>query len=195
MITAEPDLFAAFPELATPRLHLRELGPTDAEDLHVAYADEETMRFWNTPPHRSIADTRNIVRAAARSFYERHGIEWAVVRKKDGRIIGKCAYHRWLQQHARAEVGYILARDCWGQGLMSEVLSTLLDFGFGPMQLHSVEAQLDPANRRSARLVERFGFRKEGHLRESFRVPGTGFGTGEFADTAIYGLLRREWQR
>lgn len=195
MITAEPDLFASFPELVTPRLHLRELAPNDASDLHVAYADEETMRFWNTSPHRSIAETHNIVRAAARSFYERHGIEWAIVRKADGRVVGKCAYHRWLQQHARAEVGYILARDCWGQGLMSEVLSTLLDFGFGPMQLHSVEAQLDPANRRSARLVERLGFHKEGHLRESFRVPGAGIGTGEFADTAIYGLLRREWRR
>jgi ribosomal-protein-alanine N-acetyltransferase len=193
MISAEPDLFASFPELETPRLYLRELGPTDAADLHVAYADGETMRFWNTLPHRSIAETRSIVRVAARSFYERHGIEWGLVRKQDGRVVGKCAYHRWLQQHARAEVGYILIRELWGQGLMREVLSTLLDFGFGAMHLHSVEAQLDPANERSVRLVERLGFHKEGHLRESFRLPGVG--ESRFADTAIYGLLRREWVR
>ena len=82
------------------------------------------------------------------------------------------------------EIGWRLPRAAWGQGLASEALRAVVDFGFERMRLHSIEAQLDPANQRSARVLERVGFVKEGLLRENYVV------AGRFYDTAIYSLLR-----
>jgi RimJ/RimL family protein N-acetyltransferase len=71
---------------------------------------------------------------------------------------------------------------------MQEALGALLDFGFGELDLNRIEADIDPRNSASARTLERLGFTKEGYLRERWIVGE------EVSDTAIYGLLRREWR-
>ena len=75
----------------------------------------------------------------------------------------------------------------WGQGLMHEALTALLDHGFGTWNLNRVEADIDPRNRASARTLERLGFCREGLLRERWIVGG------EVCDSALYGLLQRDW--
>ena len=70
---------------------------------------------------------------------------------------------------------------------MREALSALLDFGFQKLDLNRVEADIDPRNLASAKLLDRLGFQKEGFLRERWIVEG------EISDTALYGLLKREW--
>ena len=73
------------------------------------------------------------------------------------------------------------------QGYMREALSALLDHAFGELDLNRIEADTDPRNERSTRLLERLGFVKEGLFRERCIVDG------EVSDAAMYGLLRREW--
>ena len=71
---------------------------------------------------------------------------------------------------------------------MHEALQALLEFGFGELDLNRIDADIDPRNSASARTLERLGFTKEGYLRERWIVGD------EVSDTAIYGLLRREWK-
>jgi RimJ/RimL family protein N-acetyltransferase len=71
---------------------------------------------------------------------------------------------------------------------MHEALLALLDFGFGELDLNRIEADIDPRNSTSARTLERLGFTREGYLRERWIVGD------EVSDTALYGLLRREWR-
>jgi len=71
---------------------------------------------------------------------------------------------------------------------MHEALQALLEFGFGELDLNRIDADIDPRNSASARTLERLGFTKEGYLRERWIVGD------EVSDTAIYGLLRREWR-
>ena len=70
---------------------------------------------------------------------------------------------------------------------MSEAVPTLIAFAFGSMGLHRLEADVDPRNARSIRLLEREGFQREGLLRERYHV------SGEIQDAALYGLLQPEW--
>ena len=70
---------------------------------------------------------------------------------------------------------------------MHEALSALLDYAFTELKLNRVEADTDPRNERSVRLLERLRFSKEGLFRERCIVDG------EISDSAMYGLLRREW--
>jgi ribosomal-protein-alanine N-acetyltransferase len=179
-------VFDSFPRLSTARLELRPITQADAEALFAIYADPETMRYWSHLPYTSIDQARALIDRILTSYSAKNGIEWAITERGSDQLIGKCCYHRVLKDHFRAEVGYVLARDRWGQGILREALLSVLDLGFSAMGLHSVEAQLDPRNERSANALEKVGFKKEGHLRESF------FLDGKFSDTAIYSLLKRE---
>lgn len=173
--------------LDTPRLRLRPLQPGDAAAVFALHADPAVMRYWATPPWTDPAQAdayiaRDLAAMAAGDFI-RLGLE----RRADGRLVGACTLFGFVLSSRRAEIGYLLAHDCWGAGLMHEALGALLDWGFGVLDLNRVEADIDPRNAGSRRTLERLGFRLEGVLRERWIV------AGEVSDTGLYGLLRRDW--
>ncbi len=86
-----------------------------------------------------------------------------------------------------AEVGYILKSAHWGKGYMSEGLGALIDHSFRVMKLRRLEADVDPRNANSLRILERMGFSHEGLLRERWDV------AGDIQDSVFLGLLAREW--
>ncbi len=181
--------FNPFSTLHTLRLVLRRLEIADAPALFALFSDPETMSHWSTLPHESVAETEAMLRRSAEGVAAGELIEWGITVTGAGasdEVVGKIGHHRWHRQHFRSEVGYILRRDLWGRGLAGEALGAIVDFGFERMRLHSIEAQLDPKNKRSARVLERLGFVKEGHLHENFVI------AGRFCDTAIYSLVRSE---
>ena len=174
-------------QLQTARLVLRPLLPADAPAVYALHADPVTLRYWSTPPWADPALADELIArdlaAMAAGEYIRLGLE----RQADGRLIGLCTLFAFNLPSGRCEIGYILARDSWGQGFMHEALLTLLDYGFGVLALNRVEADIDPRNTASRRTLDRLGFVAEGLLRERWIV------AGEVSDTALHGLLRRDW--
>jgi ribosomal-protein-alanine N-acetyltransferase len=81
-----------------------------------------------------------------------------------------------------------VAREKRGKGVVSEALGAMLDYGFDQMNLHSVEAGVTPGNEASTRMLQKLGFRLEGHLRESFLTDRG------FVDSLIYSMLRSDWE-
>jgi len=104
-----------------------------------------------------------------------------------GRAVGTCLLFRFDAASARAELGYVLGRAQWGTGLMHEALAALIDAAFGAMALRRLEAEVDPRNAASGRLLRRLGFRREGLLRQRWVTKGAA------ADVEVYGLLSAEW--
>ncbi|MGF6919962.1 RimJ/RimL family protein N-acetyltransferase [Paraburkholderia sp. 40] len=90
------------------------------------------------------------------------------------------------EQCRRAEIGFSLKRKHWGNGFMREAASAIIEHGFGTLNLHRIEADIDPRNSASARLLERLGFIREGLLRDRWIVGD------EVSDSALYGLLERD---
>ena len=88
-----------------------------------------------------------------------------------------------MKEHFRAEIGYMLDPQWQGKGLMQEVMDKLLDYGFSTLGLHSVEANVNPGNIASIRLLERNNFVREAYFRENY------FYDGKFLDTLIYSKL------
>lgn len=173
--------------LTTPRLTLRPLAPADAAAVYALHADPEGMRYWATPPWGDPAKADSLITqdqaALAAGDYIRLGLQ----RRSDARLVGLCSLFAFQLDSRRAELGYMLARDCWGAGLMHEALQALLDYGFGVLDLNRVEADIDTRNSASERTLRRLGFQLEGTLRERWIVGG------EVSDTGLYGLLRRDW--
>jgi len=173
--------------LHTDRLVLRPLRETDAEALFAIFSDARVMRYWSTPPWTSLQPAQDMI-AADLAQTTRDHLRLGIELVKNGLFLGTCSLFSINCTCRRAEVGYGLGSFAWGQGYMHEALRTLLDFGFGELDLNRIEADIDPRNGASARTLERLGFTREGYLRERWIVGD------EVSDTAIYGLLRREWR-
>ena len=173
--------------IKTERLILRPLVEADGEALYAIYADPEVMRYWNTPPWTNHAQATDLIakdiEALRRGQYIRLGIKL----KGEKGIVGACSLFDFSEQCRRAEIGYILARAYWGRGIMLEALVELIDHAFDTLGLNRLEADIDPGNQASAKALKRFGFRKEGYLRERWIV------AGQASDSELYGLLYRDW--
>jgi len=180
-------VFEQFPVLETERLILREIVPADAEDLFRIYTDPQVMRYWGSAPLRSIDQARQKIQGIIDAFRASEGIRWAFTLKGDDQLIGSGGHWRLLKQHRRSEIGYELAPEYWGQGLVTEAFGAILRFGFEQMGLHSVEAQIEPHNQASRRVLEKLGFVQEAYFRENY------FFDGEFTDTAVFSLLKADW--
>jgi len=107
---------------------------------------------------------------------------------EDDAVIGTCTLARLDATHGIAEVGFALARDSWRRGYMKEALPLLVDFAFSRLGLRRLEADVDPRNVASLRLLERLGFRREGLLRERYCM------NAELQDAVLLALLGRDWR-
>jgi [ribosomal protein S5]-alanine N-acetyltransferase len=173
--------------LQAKRLLLRPLRDSDAEALFGIFSDPQVMRYWSTPPWTSLDQARSMIERDIEAMAAGEHVRLGLERTGDGALIGTCTLFALSEQCRRAEVGYAMASHAWGKAYMDEALRALLNFGFSELKLHRVEADIDPRNLASARSLERLGFRKEGHLRERWIVGD------EISDTALYGLLQRDW--
>jgi RimJ/RimL family protein N-acetyltransferase len=176
------------PQLTSARLRLRALAERDVDALFALQSDARVMRYWSCPPW---TDRQQAVDHVARLARERETMEfypWVATLDDSDALIGTCSLFAIQHANARCDIGYALAPGFWGRGFASEMLGLALGHAFDALGLNRIEADIDPRNAASCKLVERAGFRREGFLRERWRVGGS------VQDTALYGLLRREWR-
>ncbi|MEX2271501.1 MAG: GNAT family protein [Vicinamibacterales bacterium] len=178
---------ASLPVLESARLALRPLGDEDVPALFGIFGDTEVTRFWSWPAFTDIAAARALLDDIRRHFAARTLFQWGIELRATGEIIGTCTLFHIDEAHRRGEIGCAIARAHWGYGYASDALTTLLRFAFEQLDLHRIEADPDPQNVASIRLIERQGFKREGYLRERY------FLNGEPQAALAYGLLRREW--
>ena len=179
----------SLPTLDGPRVALRWLTEADAGALFAIFSHPTVMRFWSTPPMADVAQAGKLVADIQEGFRSQRLFQWGVSRREDGRIIGTCTLFAINASQGRAEVGYALGHEYWGQGFMKEALTALVDYSFRKLALRRLEADIDPRNVGSLHAVERIGFRREGLLRERWKV------NGELQDSVVLGLLSHEWQQ
>jgi ribosomal-protein-serine acetyltransferase len=165
--------------------HLRLLEEADAEELY-ALTDRNRAHLepwlpW-VPLTRSPSDTLEFIRATRRQQAADDGAQLGIV-DRDGAIAGIAGFHRIDWANRATSIGYWLAADRQGRGLMTEAVRALVDDAFGSRGLHRIEIAAAVDNARSRAVPERLGFRAEGVRRGAERH-------GErYLDLAIYGLL------
>lgn len=173
--------------IETPRLRLRAAREDDAPALLEVFADNEVTRYWSSQPWTEIAQARERIARDLQGLQSGADLVLMIERMEDQRLLGRCTLFRIDHSCRRAEVGYALTRQAWGQGYITEALQSLLRYGFEQLELNRVEADVDPRNTASMRVLQRLGFQQEGLLRERWIV------AGEVSDSAMFGMLQREW--
>ena len=147
------------PSLSTPRLLLRALDAGDSADLFAIYGDSEVMRFVGEPPFPSFATVARMLASVERLLAGGESLEWGLELRGSGRLVGTCGLHSFAAGASlrQAEVGCMLARSHWGQGLMGEALSALIAYA-RQLGIITLLADIEPNNLPSQRLFERLGF-------------------------------------
>ena len=173
-----------FEIINTSRIRLRKITPGVYDFIFSNYNDEELKKFLGYDDEQ-LEKEREKHRKGL-STYNRTFLYFQLI--VDDKVIGTAGFHTWYTDHARAEIFYVLRDDSHkGKGIMSELLPVILDYGFNAMKLHRIEAMTATYNAPSIRLLQKSGFKQEGHLREHYSV------NGKMEDSLIFSLLKSEY--
>lgn len=173
--------------IKTNRLHIRRLEHTDVESIYEIFSNSEVTRYWGLPQMTDLSQANEFISETHIGFQNGNLLEWGIMETNTQRLIGVCAYSSFDKMNKQAEIGFALHEDMWGKGFMKELLSAFIPFGFNELSLHRIEADVDTRNQASISLLEQFGFKREGYLRERYHL------NGEYQDAIIYALLAREF--
>ena len=171
--------------LETERLILDKWTKKDARALFAYASTPNVGPLAGWKPHETIGESKMRIK----KIFIPNGI-WKIT-LKDGVAIGSIGFEpdsRRPEIKAR-ELGYSLAEDYWGQGLMTEAGRAVIDYGFSEMDLQVISIETAPDNERSQRVIEKLGFKYEGCLRDSYLTIDN-----KVRDTFVYSILRSEWE-
>jgi ribosomal-protein-alanine N-acetyltransferase len=185
---AEPER-AGLPTLDGERLRLRWMQSGDLPDLARLFNDHGASRAWNHGAGGDHGEASIYLESVQRGHEIGHQFQWGIALLDDDRVIGTATLYGIDHLQGRAELGFALARDHCGKRYAREALSVLLDHAFGTLQLRRVEADVDPRSLAALRTLENLGFRREGYLRQRWRIGS------EMQDSVLMGMLAADWPR
>lgn len=175
--------FSPFPNLETERLLLRRVDSNDINEIFTLRSNPETMKYIPRPLLKTDEDALEHIAIIDSKIDSNEGINWAITLKDNPKLIGIIGHYRIKPEYYRAELGYMLLPEYHRKGIVSEAVREVVKYGFQVMNLHSLEAVIDPKNHASAKVLEKNGFVKEAHFKEYV------FFEGRFLDSVIYSIL------
>lgn len=179
-------VFDPFPLLETKRLLLNNYNSADAKAIHDLRSRRQINQYLDRLPERSIEDTVKHIEMVKLSFFNKSGLNWVMIEKESKELIGYVGLWRIMKEHNRAEIGYVLKPEYWNNGFMTEAIQMVSQFAFKKLQLHSIEANVNPDNAASIKVLEKCHFRKEAYFRENY------YFNGKYLDSVILCLLEKD---
>ena len=169
----------------TTRLRAKPATIAEAQVVFEDYgSDPAVAKYVTWKPHRSVDDTREFLRRCERVWADGSAFPWTLWAKDGGAFVGLIE----IRVHATAvDLRYGLARRWWRQGLMSEALTSVVQWAFGQPGIYRVWATCDVDNLASARVLERVGMEREGVLRRWLVHPNV---SEEPRDCLCYSIVR-----
>jgi len=180
--------FAHLPVIETRRLILRKLRMKDAKDLFEWTSDPDVARYVLWDAHTSLRDTRAFLRYARSCYHHGAPASWGIELRDTGKVIGTIGVIWYSPENSSCEIGYSMSREYWNRGIMTEAARAVIDSLFRSLPLNRIEAQHDPRNPASGRVLLKCGMKKEGVLRQRLK------NKGEMVDVALWSLLCEEHQ-
>lgn len=165
------------PHLATPRTRLAVIGTEHAAAIAAYYrANREHLAPWEPPRDEvfyTAAGWRQRAAELRAAFANGAAVPLAVLEPDSGQVIGICQFSQIVRGAFQAcYLGYSLGREWQGRGLMHEAAAAGIAYVFDTLRLHRIMANHMPRNVRSARLLKRLGFEREGYARAYLNIAG-----------------------
>lgn len=179
--------FKIFPVLETERLILRRITQEDALDFFKLRSNKSVMDLLDKELHSNIETTKELIHKIENNINTNTSITWALCLKTDNVMIGDFGFHVIDIYNHRAEIGYALLPNFQNKGYASEAVKEMLRYAFLDLNLHSIEANINPTNVESQKFITKHHFVKEAHFKENY------FFRNQFLDSAIYSLLKETY--
>lgn len=177
-----------FPTLETERFILRQIKQDDSQEIFQYFSMDEVTKFYDLESFTNIEQAEELICRWNQRFENNQGIRWGITLRSEDCVIGTCGFHGWAKNHCKIEIGYELTPEYWRQGIMTEVIPKIIEFGFNNLGLNRIEAFVEPENMGSRKVLEKVGFTEEGILKEHF------YWRNRFVDNVLYALLKKEYK-
>lgn len=181
-------LFKDSPTFETDRLIIRKFSMQDANDYFEVASDPIVTSQTTWERHNTIQDSNNYIQRVLDKYIKYEAFHWGVVHKLHGRLIGRTGLIRIDSAHDKAELGYVLSKDYWGQGIITEATEHIMKYGFIELGLNRIEARCNYNNPGSYRVMEKLGMVMEGILRKQLLIKG------QYVDQRLYSILKSEFE-
>ena len=181
------NIFKGIPVLETDNYILRGVMEKDVSELFVFLSDKETMKFITPHPIRTETETASAVQGYLQNYQEQKEIPWVIMDKKNSRLIGQFRFHKLNMWHKKTEMNVVIGKEHQSIGVMTELMKEVLEFGFEMLGLNRIAGDIFAGNERSEKLLNKYGFHKDGIMRQ------TDFDGEKYHDTVVYSMVREEY--
>ncbi len=171
-----------FPELTTDRFRLREILPSDQQKIFEGLSDKSVIKYYGVS-YSTFKEARQQMDWYKNLIITQTGIWWGICSKDNEEMVGACGFNNTGKEHKKTELGYWLLPHYWKQGIMIEVIPSIINYAFDILALHRIEATVEIDNLSSKKLLGKLGFKYEGTLKECE------FKNEKFIDLNYYALL------
>lgn len=176
-----------FETFETERLELRKWITETYDQIYRVCSKLEQIKLLGLESENQLTEEKRKYEQGFSTFNKKY-VNFQLIQKEGKQVLGWCTFHTWYIDHRRAEIGYwLLKEEFKNKGHLSEAIPTVLAFGFNEMSLNRVEAFVSPENKASLRIMEKFGFKKEGYLRQHY------MNNGNLDDSVLFSLLKQDY--
>lgn len=174
--------------IETERTFLRPIEMKDNAQIFGYRSDSETNKYQGWIP-KTLDDVNAFISKNPDEIDKPETwFQLVIMEKSTNKIIGDIGIHFIDSDNLQCEIGCTLSKEYHGKGFASETMKATVDYLFRKLDKHRIVTSIDPRNMNSIKLVERLGFRKEGHFKESLLIDGV------WVDDIVYAILKREWK-
>jgi len=134
----------------------------DLDDLFALYHSPDVRKYYSEGIP-SYEETKQELERMIQYCYAKYGFGmWATIHRETGKFIGRCGLTPMdIEGHEEIEIGYMLAKEYWGQRLATEAAKTILDYGFNQVELSRLICVINPGNQASSRVAVKLGMTLE----------------------------------
>lgn len=177
------------PELYTDRLKLRKMLFEDAEDMYEYSVQSEVTRYLTWTEHPNIEFTKSYLRYVSQRYRTGDAIDWAVIHRESGKMIGTCGFAKIDRINNFAEIGYVLNPKYQRQGIAAEAAWAVIEFGFDVLGLERIEARYMVENTPSRKVMEKCHMTFEGVRRHGAFIKDI------YRDVGVCAITREDYEK
>ena len=153
------------PIIKTKRLLLRKFIASDLENVYKGLSDPEIIKYYGVS-YKTLEDTEAQMQFFVDLEKEGTGIWWAVCSLDNKTFYGAGGLNSLNKVHKKAEIGFWLLTEFWGQCIMTEVMPIICNYGFDNLELHRIEGLVETDNLNCKNVMKKLDFKLEGTMKD-----------------------------